>query len=575
MVETAREAATGQVASAIGARRLQRHIRGIGVAVMLVCATMGWSSVVTTSKTELLRRGIQTKTLGSRENASVYSYHNPEKLNVSNPNPFSTLLTHNNSNMTHDNGRSNLKHAESLSLENKENDLAHQEDAPLAPFWPVRVMDQYMRWHSVQTLEREYQSSNTKSDRKYRHRKFAIVYYWCPERAGNILHNMFITMTWAIITNRTILVKYDNHSNTEQDCQDVLKRADWIPRYDDWVLRMDLIHPPVPIPIDVHRLQYDEMHQTVIFPQIPDLAETNQHIVRQQWRDDPLNRKEFRSYLLEMGAEQKTIAGKLYNNGVNFLFGMLFRETFTLQDAYAPASAFPDSSGLTIALHSRHIVVGDDGSFVPSEMKCLQSLIKKLSGRTESNVCRVYLMSDRQETISILSQWLRQRNCTPISVTHGEQGVVMRSEHGPWTGIGFLQDLASTSLARTAVVGDVRRSSFMLLVELIEYDRLIQAWKEGKSEISDLEICELPNKSWSGYDYGPGTPTFRHHSRIPPLPPIQVLENYKTSHSLENLSRDTGVRKFALASLSCASAIENQIHQLLNGTSKPSRKTFH
>ena len=569
MSEIAREAATGLVASAIGTRRLQRHIRGIGFAVALVCATMGWSSVMTTNKSTLLRRAIKTKTLGSQENASDYSYHNPEKLNVSSPNPFSTSLADNNSNIiTHDNSRNNLKRLESSNRGNKEYELDQQEDAPLAPFWPVRVLDQYKKWHSVQTLEREYQSKNIPTNRN-QHRKFALVYYWCPERAGNILHNMFITMTWAIIANRTILVKYDNHSNTEQDCQDVLKRADWIPRYDDWALRLDLHHPPAPIPIDVHRLQYDEMHQTVIFPQIPDLVETNQHIVRQQWRDDPLNRKEFRSYLLEMDAEHKIIAAKLYNNGVNFLFGMLFRETFTLQDAYAPTSEFPESSELTIALHSRHVVVGDDGSFVPNEKKCLQSLIEKLSGKTPSNVCRVYLMSDRQETISILSQWLRQRNCIPMSVSHGERGAVMRSEHGPWTGIGFLQDLASTSLARTAVVGDVRRSSFMLLVELIAFDRMIQAWKEGKSEIPDLEICELPSKSWSGYDYGPDTPTFRHHSRIPLLPPIQVLENYKTSHSLENLSRDIGVRKFAIASLPCSSAIKNQIHQLLNGTTQP------
>jgi hypothetical protein len=97
------------------------------------------------------------------------------------------------------------------------------DDVP--PFWPNRMMEQYIRWHSVTTLQDQDQTD----------RKYAIVYYYCPERAGNILHNMFNTVTWAMITNRTILVKkYDTDSpflNTEQECNAVLERAAWIPRW--------------------------------------------------------------------------------------------------------------------------------------------------------------------------------------------------------------------------------------------------------------------------------------------------------------------------------------------------------
>jgi hypothetical protein len=56
-------------------------------------------------------------------------------------------------------------------------------------------------------------------------RKYAIVYYYCQKRAGSLLHGMFITVTLAMIHNRTILLKYDTDfpPNTEQDCNQVLE----------------------------------------------------------------------------------------------------------------------------------------------------------------------------------------------------------------------------------------------------------------------------------------------------------------------------------------------------------------
>jgi hypothetical protein len=187
--------------------------------------------------------------------------------------------------------------------------LLQEEEIP--PFWPNHMMEQYKRWHSVTTLHQT-------EDRKY-----AIVYYYCPKRAGNILHSMFITVAWAMITNRTILFKYDtdfSDPNTEQECNAVLERAAWIPRWDDWADVLNLPEP-VPIAIDRYRWHYDQQHTVVIFPQIPDIMSKHKQIFRHEWRHDPFDKKEFKHYIQDMGEQVRERAAMLYYYGTDFLFG--------------------------------------------------------------------------------------------------------------------------------------------------------------------------------------------------------------------------------------------------------------
>ena len=192
------------------------------------------------------------------------------------------------------------------------NATAKQEEIP--PFLPIQTMHQYKQWHSVHALETDPDNDS---------RQFAIVYYYCPNRAGNILHNMFISVTWAIITNRTILWKYDTdfgHRNTVEDCQAVLKRADWIPSWDEWSVRLQL-DDPAPIAMDPFRLRYDQQHRTVIFPQIADVMKRHDNFSRQEWRQDPSYKGRFTDYISGLGREAKMRTVRLYELGVDFLFG--------------------------------------------------------------------------------------------------------------------------------------------------------------------------------------------------------------------------------------------------------------
>jgi len=470
----------------------------------------------------------------------------------------------------------------------------------------------YKERHSQSVLLAKYEKQSPDDIILDDDRKFALVYYWCPDRAGNVLHNLWNSVTWSIITNRTILWKYDPYWNTVEDCEVVLKRAPWIAGWEEWSKKLRLEEKDVmPVPIDVNRLQYDAHHRVVVFPQIPDLDSDNPRLYRNSWRDHPLISDSFKYYINDMSRENRIAAGMLYYEGVDYLYGMLFREIFNLQ-VYRTALKIQKTKPLplSIALHSRHPVVGDDGTYVQEEIDCLANLISayrqqrelrsslpsKRNATTDSSSasstliadggCQVYLMSDRPRTIEILSRWLIGRNCTPISVRHdnGTSGKI--TEHGPWAGIGFLEDLEIAASARWAVVGDFHRSSFMLLVELIEYDRMVEAWRTGDSveeqedgetnEVEDLRACTLREKPSSGYNYGPGTPTFRHHTFQEPMAPVRIAEQYKTMHSVESLPSemisnpiDDG-RRYLRVTYSCSdpSSTDESIlsHHFLNGT---------
>jgi hypothetical protein len=284
-----------------------------------------------------------------------------------------------------------------------------------------------------------------------------------------------------------------------------------------------------------------------------------------------------------LGQWSKDTIGKLYFEGTDFLMGMLFRECFIVSNAILanlPSKILPVSNNtFSLALHSRHTITGDTGEFISEELNCLQQL---LPIKPSPSKCFVYLMSDRVLTIQLLSTWLIERNCTPLCFDSSTSGIsvstvtttstlpvpqsrLRATEHGKRAGTGFIIDLLSASRARDAYIGDMHRSSFMLLLELIAYDRKIEAWKHGTMEsLKSLNHCKIKNRSPSGYNYGPGTPTFRHHSILEPLSPIASLDEYKRLHSVTALQNNTHERMYAIATLIPISNASSFVYHFLN-----------
>lgn len=247
--------------------------------------------------------------------------------------------------------------------------------------------------------------------------------------------------------------------------------------------------------------------------------------------------------------------------------GMLFRELFTIR---VPLTFRTNADDFTVALHSRHTVVGDDGSFITDETQCLETLFEN---RNATAKCVVYLMSDRPTTVQMIKEWLAQHNCTGVSTDDYSSMVssplLFRDEHGPNPGEGFIRDLAFVSQARSALVGDPGRSSFMLLQEIVEYDRRIEDWRLGRTSPETIPLCKLPGRYGKGYTYGPGTPHFIAHWHNQPLSPMRILQQYKAYHSVEALAKeqDHSNRTFVIGYVPCP--IEDSVEGLrgfFNGT---------
>ena len=115
---------------------------------------------------------------------------------------------------------------------------------------------------------------------------------------------------------------------------------------------------------------------------------------------------------------------------------------------------------------------------------------------------------------------------------------------GPWSGAGFILDMEVAGGAKHGFVGDRERSSSFLIIYTIEYRRRMYALETGNSldTLPGLKICDLPRKPLSGYNYGPGTPTFRHHSYLKPLEPVGAMNEYKQRYQnfLLDISKANG-----------------------------------
>ena len=436
-------------------------------------------------------------------------------------------------------------------------------------FVPLQVLRTYQAQHSHLALVKEQlQLDKDNNDYSTRRRQFSIAYYWCPHRAGNILHSFFNTIVWSMIHNRTVLWKYHNTSNQESDCQAILHRASWLPSYDYWKNKLELsVVEPIPVSLTEPWTKDDSTSQhVVLYPQISDVLIERTDITRHAWSDHPLKRKDYQEYIQTLPDAFQNTTMALYEQGYDFLYGMLYDELFQLQVPTTPKeevvspknshhSRNNNTAGFSLALHSRHTVAADDGSFIVDEVKCLETLLfphhhnaDSITRQTEDS-CQVYLMSDRQTTIDLLTEWLTQHNCSAITARHEDRLHVVGTtadddpiqEHGPWAGAGFLQDLDVISNARHGIIGDLHRSSTALLMHLLEYRRKMAVLLEENNaedvvSNGNLVTCKLPQRSPSGYDYGPGSPTFRHHSFLQPLAPVKVLDVYLENHSVDTTS---------------------------------------
>ena len=374
-----------------------------------------------------------------------------------------------------------------------------------------QLFDEYKKHHSHEQL---LLANETKT---LHNRKYVLGVYTCPNQAGNRIHDFTSAMVGALITNRTLLWKYydpDTCSSLSkynknglwcgkfgsyEDCHQILGRADWIPSYDVWASTLGLAERPqwwLNETVSMRRPQGGRYRPNETLFVSPDLVDAKDLRTFQ--------RAEYLKY--DIGAENRSKI--LYSRGTMYLYGMLFHEIFPLLSVGGSEEAKTKTTTptmnttrevdipITISLHSRHWHGNDNGTRVLREKKCLQQVFQKLSvGTAASNrTCNVYLMSDREPTIDLLTTYLKTNTtCNPIVADH-KTGSGLTGEHGPFAGRGYFDDLEMGRQARDGFVGHCGRSSSQLLWELIEYDRVEDAMNSNISLSSypDLVTCCLP-----------------------------------------------------------------------------------
>lgn len=400
---------------------------------------------------------------------------------------------------------------------------------------PVQVMEQYKQWHSIDALKR---------NPDLEHRKFAIGFYSCPFQAGNRLHNFFNSkwamnqqnfavfpfnpshnnvagMLWAVLTNRTLLWHYveDRDScrrwidrtsfckslNQIDHCDEILSRAEWIPSYNEWSEKLGLEEPVYIPPRATHpgseardRLEWEDGDEALLgvddrlkYPQQVSIFGITEYKI--YW----LKRPRMRSSVLHSDHGKET-ARLLYLHGVDFLYGMIHRYTFDFAKNVKEgliSRQVPQTKDFSIALHSRHRESRDDGCDIQPEIDCLTKVV---SNETKQPI-QVFIMADRPCTILKLTEYLEALNMTARISVH-EEGESFKDEHGPFAGIGYFQDLAFVSQARSSFIGTPFTSSDLLL-ELIEFNRMMEWWEGGNSivEIEPLPKC-IVHRGTKGYN---------------------------------------------------------------------------
>ena len=220
-----------------------------------------------------------------------------------------------------------------IKEEEEEENAPQQQQPPQRirpPFAPNQVLEQYIQWHSESALADTHNNNHNHNNHDNNHdsqRQYALIYYYCPHRAGNILHSMFNSVLWAILHNRTILWKYDtdfSNPNTVDDCQQTLQRAHWWPSWDEWAPQLNLTEP-IPMELDPSRIHEYRQHRIVVFPMIPDQMSRHEQFVHSvDWRDDPMHKRQHRQYIMAMDETAIRTAGRLYKYGVDYLLGTYY-----------------------------------------------------------------------------------------------------------------------------------------------------------------------------------------------------------------------------------------------------------
>ena len=414
---------------------------------------------------------------------------------------------------------------------------------------PHQILKEYISHHGV----------HVQGDQGIRAgQKYILLQYYCPERAGNTFSSALNEIVLAILTNRTLLWKYDASSDQEA-CESVLHRASWIPPAYK-VYRRDAF-------------QWRQREQSIKACENV-LNTTKQYICMERLKRAPVGTAAKFSFAIHQqqvidirgvtGCIHSEISGwqgrfdmrvptcaeflratfgvdmidqeridMLYKHGLDFLYGMLFRHSFGLTEEFLNSIKTVggkfDPAAFSVAVHSRHAYQYKDGSVqdgsnISMETSCLDNIlaVRNASSHTKEKTCQLLIMSDREATNEALTKYAKENGCQGITVAHTKIAKnKLKTEHGPFEGAGYWKDMAFVTQARGGLVATTRSSSGFLQ-NLLVYDRSMERLSQGnetKRKAGSLTVAQLHGLDVCVHQYeGPDRPdwptTNRRHTRV-------------------------------------------------------------
>jgi hypothetical protein len=257
-----------------------------------------------------------------------------------------------------------------------------------------------------------------------------------------------------MLHNRTLLWDRGDACNGQDR---VLQVKSWIPRQANLAAHVSLDNV-----MEVHLDSKDFAFQG------NDTTERDAHLITIR----STHRHNMRTFISTHGS--RATAEKLYAQGIDFLYGMLFHRIFSLNlSSNHTPKIWADPSTLSVAVRSEN---ADDGPSLLREIQCLQSILPEID-----KPCSVLLLSDRLSALTGVEEWLASRNCSAITLTTE-----------PASERDFFQRVSLASKARSGFIGN-RSALSDLLIEWIEYGRRIETWKLGRDPfvIRDFPKCAL------------------------------------------------------------------------------------
>jgi hypothetical protein len=294
---------------------------------------------------------------------------------------------------------------------------------------PLQVIREYQQFHSESILLKEYENGGISN------RTFVLGFYACPDSAGNRLHEFFNSFILAVVMNFTITWKFFDDMtcrsvgsrapvhwcrgldiyNSIKGCEELIHRAPWIASFDDFALRLNLTFGKR----DKLRDYYSPEH-VVMDPRSGEPFRTipnGNKVWLPKERNMPLDcHEQGQRWADSMDVASKKRLDDLYSLGTYYLYGLLFHEIFPFSDSIKPSLDLitSDSSRpphVSIVLHSRHYKDHINGTDTFYERKCIQNITRQheIKGTNLDN-CKIYLMSDRNTTLTDLSEYISQVN---------------------------------------------------------------------------------------------------------------------------------------------------------------------